>query len=55
MIDTLCLGGYADVAIDQVYAWTEEAWVEAGKMSTARYGHAVSTIMMDEEVLQFCD
>ena len=39
---------------DEVLSWTEEGWVEVGKMKMARSDHAVSTIIMEEEVMEFC-
>ena len=39
---------------DEVYQWTGEDWVEVAKMKKARYYHAISTIVMDENILRFC-
>merc|ERR1712013_734083 len=40
--------------IDEVYKWTRNDWVEVGKMKKTRSNHAVSTIMLEEEVMQYC-
>jgi len=40
--------------IDDVYRWTGNDWIEVGKMKEPRFNHAVSTIMLEEEVMQFC-
>jgi len=48
-------GGYDMGARDEIYYWSEENWLEAGRMNMSRYDHAVSTINMDDEALQFCD
>ena len=37
-----------------MYAWVEEDWVEVAKLRVDRGYHAVSTIVMDDEILQFC-
>ena len=39
---------------DEVYSWTEEGWVEVGKIKKGREYHAVSTILMDDEITRFC-
>jgi len=39
---------------DEVYKWKGEDWVEVGKLKTTRYAHAVSIVMLDEEVMPFC-
>jgi len=38
---------------DEIYQWTGRKWKEVAKMKTARYGHAVSTIKVDE-IKDFC-
>ena len=35
-------------------AWEREEWVEVGRMKMARSWHAVTTIRMDDEAMQFC-
>jgi len=35
-------------ARDEIYQWTGRKWKEVAKMKNARYGHAVSTIRVDE-------
>ena len=40
---------------DEVYQWTGEDWVEVAKMKKARWLHAVSTIVMDENIMKFCE
>ena len=39
---------------DEILQWSGSAWVEVGKMKMARAYHAVSTIRLEDEVLQFC-
>ena len=39
---------------DEVYQWTGEDWVEVAKMKKARYWHAASTIVMNENIMKFC-
>jgi len=39
---------------DEILQWSGSAWVEVGKMKMARANHAVSTIRLEDEVLQFC-
>ena len=55
MINSFDSGGYDMGARDEIYYWSEENWLEAGRMNMSRYDHAVSTITMDDEALQFCD
>ena len=55
MINSFDSGGYDMGARDEIYYWSEENWLEAGRMNMSRYDHAVSTINMDDEALQFCD
>merc|ERR1719481_659163 len=40
---------------DEVYQWTGEDWVEVAKMKKARKDHAVSTIVMDKNIMKFCE
>ena len=40
---------------DEILAWEDDQWVEVGKMKVPKSFHAVTNIMMDEEVMQFCD
>ena len=40
---------------DDIFHWTGDDWVEVGKMKLARAYHAVSTIRLDDEVIQFCN
>jgi len=41
---------------DEVLAWLDEEqqWVEEGKMKVARYHHAVTTIMLDDDAMAHC-
>ena len=41
---------------DEVLAWLDEEqqWVEVGKMKVARYHHAVTTIMLDDDAMAHC-
>jgi len=40
---------------NEVYSWTGDAWLEAGKMKERRDYHAVSTIQMDnEQIMEYC-
>ena len=39
---------------DEILQWTGDDWVEVGKMKMARSDHAVSTITMDDDAMQFC-
>ena len=39
---------------DEILQWSGSAWVVVGKMKMARAYHAVSTIRLEDEVLQFC-
>ena len=39
---------------DEILQWSGSAWVEVGRMKMARGFHAVSSIRLDDEVLQFC-
>ena len=48
-------GGYdGDGNTDEIYQWTGEDWEEVGKMKMARSSHAVSTIRMDDDAMQYC-
>lgn len=50
-------GGYDadDSRAPEVLAWhPAHQWVEVGMMKMARYYHAVTTIRMDDEAMQFC-
>ena len=40
---------------DEVLQWTGEDWVEVAKMKKARSSHAVSTIVMTENIMKFCE
>ena len=40
---------------DEVLQWTGEDWVEVAKMKKARYSHAASTIVMNENIMKFCE
>ena len=50
-------GGYSDVGSsgsrDEILKWTGDDWLEVGKMQRARSYHAVSTIRMDDDAMQF--
>ena len=51
----LASGGWdGDNERDEVLQWTGEDWVEVAKMKKARNYHAVSTIEMDDNIMQFC-
>ena len=39
---------------DDIYQWTGAAWEEVGKMKEARDSHAVSTIRLDDDAIQYC-
>jgi len=39
---------------NEVYSWTEDTWLEVGKMKQQRDDHAVSTIQMDKELMEYC-
>ena len=50
-------GGFDDYnARDEVLAWLDEEqqWVEEGKMKRAKYHHAVTTIMLDDDAMAHC-
>jgi len=50
-------GGFDDYnARDEVLAWLDEEqqWVEEGKMKVARYSHAVTTILLDDDAMAHC-
>ena len=54
----LASGGYdgdGDNDRDEVLQWTGEDWVEVAKMKKARYSHAASTIVMNENIMKFCE
>ena len=53
----LASGGWDDSgnSRDEVYQWTGEDWVEVAKMKKARNAHAVSTIVMNENIMKFCE
>ena len=40
---------------DEIFQWTGDDWEEVGKMKMARYSHAVSTIRLDDDAMQFCE
>jgi len=48
--------GYDGSQRDAILAWLddEQKWVESGKMKMARDQHAVSTIQLDDPVMEFC-
>ena len=39
---------------DEIFQWTGDDWEEVGKMKMARGYHAVSTIRLDDDAMQFC-
>ena len=39
---------------DEILQWTGDDWEEVGKMKMARGYHAVSTIRLDDDAMQFC-
>ena len=41
---------------EEILAWLDEEqeWVEAGKMQLARYYHAVTTIPLDDQAMDYC-
>jgi len=39
---------------EEVHQWTGEDWVMVGKMKKGRNSHAVSTILLEEEVMKYC-
>ena len=39
---------------DDIYKWTGADWEEVGKMKMARAWHAVSTIRLDDDAIQYC-
>lgn len=47
-------GGYSDGPRDEIFRWTGDDWEEVGKMKVARNDHAVSTIRLDNDAMQFC-
>jgi len=47
-------GGYHGYGYNQVLQWTGDRWVEVGKMKKGRGYHAVSIIVMEEEIMQYC-
>ena len=47
-------GGFDGAGRDEIYQWTGEDWEEVGRMKIARNSHAVSTIRMDDDAMQFC-
>merc|ERR1712142_613679 len=53
--DLYIIGG-RDEVFDQeeVYQWIEEDWVKVGEMKEGRSDHAVSTILLVDEVMQYC-
>ena len=52
----LASGGWDDDnERDEVYQWTGKDWVEVAKMKKARRYHAVSTIVMNENIMKFCE
>ena len=47
-------GGYDGGYHDEIFQWTGDDWEEVGKMKMARGYHAVSTIRLDDDAMQFC-
>ena len=47
-------GGYDGADHDEIFQWTGDDWEEVGKMKIARSYHAVSTIRLDNDAMQFC-
>jgi len=47
-------GGYDGDFYDGIYQWTGTDWEEVGKMKEARDSHAVSTIRLDDDAIQYC-
>ena len=47
-------GGYDGYGHDEIFQWTGDDWEEVGKMKMARSYHAVSTIRLDDDAMQFC-
>ena len=47
-------GGYDGGSRDEIFQWTGDDWEEVGKMKMARSYHAVSTIRLDDDAMQFC-
>merc|ERR1712098_703917 len=53
--DLYIIGGRDEVFDQQeVYQWIEEDWVKVGEMKEGRSEHAVSTILLVDEVMQYC-
>ena len=40
---------------DEIFQWTGDDWEEVGKMKMVRGFHAVSTISMNDDAMQFCE
>ena len=48
-------GGHdGDGYYGEIFQWTGDDWEEVGKMKMARSYHAVSTIRMEDDAMQFC-
>ena len=47
-------GGYDGHYSDNIYQWTGADWEEVGKMKMTRAWHAVSTIRLDDDAIQYC-
>ena len=47
-------GGEAMGIEGGIFQWTGDDWEEVGKMKMARGYHAVSTIRLDDDAMQFC-
>jgi len=47
--------GFSSNTRNEVYSWTDDEWLEVGKMKEARNYHAVSTIQMDNELMDLCN
>jgi len=48
-------GGYHGWAFGDVYLFTGSSWMKVGNLKKTRGYHAVSAVVMDEEITQFCD
>lgn len=40
---------------DEIYSWLGDDWVLVGKMNNARWNHAISTLKLEDEAMQFCN
>ena len=49
-------GGEDGTYRDEIIAWLDEEqkWEETGKMKMARYYHAVTTIQLDDQAMEYC-